>query len=99
VWRAAFVAPIDDTEQLSYRLRLIPERLQGRVNSVYRLAADGAKSLGVAAVGFALEWVGAVPTILASAALLAVLAALTMANRGGGVRVRMAWVIPGLRYP
>ncbi len=40
---AAFVAPIDDTEQLSYRLRLIPERLQ--------------------------------------------------------VRVRMAWVIPGLQYP
>jgi predicted MFS family arabinose efflux permease len=78
---AALISPTYDTVQMSYRIALIPDALQGRVNSVYRLAADGAKALGAAATGLLLERVGATSTILLSGGVLAVLAVLTMLNR------------------
>jgi predicted MFS family arabinose efflux permease len=77
----ALISPTYDTVQMSYRIALIPDALQGRVNSVYRLAADGAKALGAAATGLLLERVGATSAILTSAGVLAVLAVLTMLNR------------------
>jgi predicted MFS family arabinose efflux permease len=77
----ALISPTYDTVQMSYRIALIPDALQGRVNSVYRLAADGAKALGAAATGLLLERVGATSTIVMSAGVLAVLAMLTMLNR------------------
>jgi predicted MFS family arabinose efflux permease len=77
----ALISPTYDTVQMSYRIALIPDALQGRVNSVYRLAADGAKALGAAATGLLLERIGATGAILTSAGVLAVLAVLTMLNR------------------
>jgi hypothetical protein len=38
--------PAYDTVQLSYRLALIPGPLQGRVNSAFRLIAQGMRPLG-----------------------------------------------------
>ncbi|HEV2460384.1 MAG TPA: hypothetical protein VGS80_18670, partial [Ktedonobacterales bacterium] len=54
-----------DMVQFSYRLRLIPDALQGRVNSVYRLGAYGGQSLGLALAGVLLEQVGPGVTIVA----------------------------------
>jgi MFS family permease len=47
-----------DMLQFSYRLRLIPDALQGRVNSVYRLGAYGGQSLGLALAGVLLQQLG-----------------------------------------
>jgi MFS family permease len=54
-----------DMVQFSYRLRLIPDALQGRVNSVYRLGAYGGQSLGLALAGVLLEQAGPGVTIVA----------------------------------
>jgi hypothetical protein len=43
--------PIYNISQASYRLQLIPDELQGRVNSVYRLLPLGSQPLGLAAAG------------------------------------------------
>jgi predicted MFS family arabinose efflux permease len=77
---ASFISLTYDTVQMSYRLTLIPDALQGRVNSVFRLVADGMKALGVAATGILLEWLGTTSTILVSTGVLAVLAVLTLLN-------------------
>jgi predicted MFS family arabinose efflux permease len=74
------ISPTYDTVQMSYRLASIPDGLQGRVNSVYRLVADGSKALGAAAAGLLLEQLGATPTILVSAGVFAALALLTTLN-------------------
>ena len=41
--------------QVSYRLAMIPDSLQGRVNSVYRLGSFSAMTLGTALVGLMIE--------------------------------------------
>jgi len=74
------VAPTYDTVQYSYRLALIPDALQGRVNSVFRLVALGMQPLGLALTGILLEYIGAEPTILALAAWLTVVALITTVN-------------------
>lgn len=58
------VVPIYMAAQFSYRLRLIPDHLQGRVNSVFRLIAFGSEPLGLALTGVLLQVWGPVPTIL-----------------------------------
>jgi predicted MFS family arabinose efflux permease len=83
---ATMISPAYDTVQMSYRLALIPDALQGRVNSAYRLVADGAKAIGAAATGVMLEWFGASATLLLAAGLFAILATVTTLNR----RVREA---------
>jgi MFS family permease len=45
--------------QVAYRLGVIPDHLQGRVNSVYRLGSFTAMSVGVAVVGLLIEGLGA----------------------------------------
>jgi len=50
--------PIYNVVSISYRLRLVPDPLQGRVNSVFRLLALGSVPLGTAAGGFFLEEIG-----------------------------------------
>jgi MFS family permease len=45
--------------QVAYRLGVIPDRLQGRVNSVYRLGSFTAMTLGVSVVGLLVEGLGA----------------------------------------
>ena len=74
------VSPTYDTVQYSYRLALIPDALQGRVNSVFRLVALGMQPLGLALTGILLEYIGAEPTILALAAWLTVVALITTVN-------------------
>ena len=64
----AVTDPIYDITQFSYRMALIPDELQGRVNSVYRMIARATPPLGLALAGILLQRFGGLPTI----ALLAV---------------------------
>ncbi len=59
-----FISPIYDVVQLSYRLALIPDLLQGRVNSAFRLIMYCLMALGQALTGVLLQRFGAVPTVL-----------------------------------
>jgi hypothetical protein len=72
--------PIYNVVQLSYRLALIPDALQGRVNSVFRLLAFGFQPLGLAVAGILLQAIGPVPTILLYGVVLIVLAVATTFN-------------------
>jgi MFS family permease len=56
--------PIFNTVSFSYRLALIPDGLQGRVNSIHRLIAFAFQPVGFALTGVLLEHFGPVPTIL-----------------------------------
>ncbi len=75
------VAPTYDTVQFSYRLAVIPDVLQGRVNSAFRLVARGIQPLGFALTGVLLERVGGSATALILAGILAVMACITTLNR------------------
>ena len=66
--------------QFSYRLALIPDELQGRVNSTFRLLAFGFNPLGAALSGVLLERIGAVPTVIAFSLWYLALAFLTTFN-------------------
>ncbi|MFC5496781.1 MFS transporter [Caenimonas terrae] len=57
------LAPIYNVVQFSYRIAQIPDALQGRVNSVFRLLAVGLQPLGAALCGFLLEYAGAAWTV------------------------------------
>jgi len=58
------IVPIFMVTQYSYRLALIPDHLQGRVNSVFRLIAFGGQPIGLAITGALIQAIGAVPTVL-----------------------------------
>jgi MFS family permease len=58
------VVPIYLSVQFGYRLALIPDHLQGRVNSVFRLIAFGSEPLGLAVTGILLQEFGSVTTVL-----------------------------------
>ncbi len=58
------MAPIYNVVQFSYRLALIPDDLQGRVNSTFRLLAFGLQPLGAALSGLLLQKLGPRPTII-----------------------------------
>jgi MFS family permease len=58
------VVPIYMMVQFSYRLALIPDRLQGRVNSVFRLIAFGSQPIGLALTGALLQVMGPIPTVI-----------------------------------
>jgi MFS family permease len=49
--------------QFSYRMALIPDHLQGRVNSVFRLFAWGSQPLGLALTGALLQAFGPIATV------------------------------------
>jgi MFS family permease len=72
--------PVYNVVQFSYRLALIPDELQGRVNSVFRLLAFGFMPVGMALTGLLLEWVDVAPTVLAFGVCLIVLAVATNLN-------------------
>lgn len=61
--------------QVSYRLATIPDRLQGRVNSVYRFGSFTAMTLGTTTVGLLLEALGPTTTLWLLAAYLGSIAA------------------------
>ena len=47
----------------SYRLTAVPDHLQGRVNSVFRLIPYGMMALGQALIGVSLQQLGVLPTV------------------------------------
>jgi len=75
------IGPIYDTTQYSYRLALIPDALQGRVNSVFRLLAFGLQPLGLALAGVLIQTVHVVPTVLLGSVVMLALAVSTSLNR------------------
>ncbi len=74
------VGPLYDTVQQSYRMALIPERLQGRVNSAFRMVAQGLGPLGLALTGVLLDYAGGAATALACGSLMALLGLVTARN-------------------
>ncbi len=61
---AWMTGPIYNVVQFSYRIALIPDALQGRVNSTFRLLAFGFQPLGAALGGFLIERCGADAAVL-----------------------------------
>jgi MFS family permease len=72
--------PIFNVVQFSYRVALIPDRLQGRVNSAFRLLAYGFGPAGSALAGLSLGQFGGAPTVLAFGAVQLLLAILVTLN-------------------
>jgi MFS family permease len=56
--------PIYNVVQMSYRMAIIPDELQGRVNSMFRLIAFSGQPLGLALTGIFIQWIGVVATLL-----------------------------------
>lgn len=77
----SFVGPVYNVVQFSYRVALIPDELQGRVNSTFRLLAFGFMPIGAAVSGIVIEHFGVRPAIVLLAACLFALAILTSLNR------------------
>ncbi len=75
------IVPIYMVSQFSYRLALIPDKLQGRVNSVFRLIAFGGQPIGLALTGILLQSIGPLATILVLFVPQLVLAILVTMNR------------------
>jgi len=75
------LGPIYNVVQFSYRLSIIPDALQGRVNSTFRLIAFGFMPVGAWLSGVLIERVGALDTVLVFAAWLLLLAGITTVNR------------------
>ncbi len=73
--------PTYDVVQYTYRIAIIPDALQGRVNSVFRLISWGVRPLGFALTGLLLERVGGVTTVLVISGWLALVALVTTFNR------------------
>ncbi|HEX8220459.1 MAG TPA: MFS transporter [Chloroflexia bacterium] len=74
------LTPIYNVVQFSYRLSLIPDALQGRVNSSFRLLAFGFQPLGASLSGVMLENIGVAATIFALFGWLLLLAVATTFN-------------------
>jgi len=61
---ASFImGPIYNVVQFSYRSAIIPDELQGRVNSVFRLIAFGGQPLGLALTGLLIQNIGVIQTV------------------------------------
>jgi predicted MFS family arabinose efflux permease len=73
-------APIYNVVQFSYRSALIPDRLQGRVNSAFRLLAFGFQPAGAALTGILLKYFDTTTTILAFGVVFAASAIITWLN-------------------
>jgi hypothetical protein len=67
--------------QFSYRLSHIPDELQGRVNSVFRLLAFGFQPLGAGLTGVLLQTIQPAPTVLVLFVVLLALAWVTSVNQ------------------
>lgn len=75
------LAPVYNIVQFSHRIALIPDALQGRVNSCFRLLAFGFNPLGAALCGLLLERASSTVTVLVFAACYLVMATATQFNR------------------
>lgn len=72
--------PVYNVVQFSYRLALIPDRLQGRVNSAFRLIAWGSQPLGAALAGVLLEVIGVEYSVGVFAGVLVILGIVAATN-------------------
>lgn len=82
IFAATFItSPIYNVVQFGYRLTLIPDELQGRVNSAFRLIAFGGQPLGYALAGVLLQAYGPITSILLFSIPYLLMAILTVANR------------------
>lgn len=70
---AGFSVPTYNVVQISYRLQLIPDELQGRVNSIYRLIAGGTLPVGQVLIGVLLELTSPRAAVLCVGAALCLL--------------------------
>jgi predicted MFS family arabinose efflux permease len=75
-----FCSPVYNVVQLAYRIGLIPDGLQGRVHSSFRLIAHALNPVGALACGWALEHWGNGWTVALFAAVYVLLAAATAAD-------------------
>lgn len=75
------VGSIYNVVQFSYRVALIPDELQGRVNSTFRLLAYGLQPLGAGVSGLVLERFGTVAAVLTFGAWAIGLGIYASANR------------------
>jgi predicted MFS family arabinose efflux permease len=75
------MAPVYNVVQFSYRVALIPDALQGRVNSIFRLLAFGFHPLGAAVCGVLLEHAGPGWTVAVFGACYLAVAAFTALSR------------------
>jgi hypothetical protein len=75
------VSAVYDAVVFGYELGLIPDELQGRVNSVMRLIIFTIQSLGAAATGILLQWVGITPTVILFAVTVVILTMAAALNR------------------
>ena len=76
----SLVASLFNVAQYSYSLAQIPDALQGRVNSVYRIFVFGLQPLWVALTGFLLQRVGLRGTVMTLGAALALLAIASLSS-------------------
>ncbi len=74
------MSPIYNVVQFSYRLALIPDELQGRVNSTFRLVAFGFQPMGQALAGVLIDSIGTTGAILFYVAWSGLFAVLTTIN-------------------
>jgi predicted MFS family arabinose efflux permease len=58
-----FLVPVYNVVQFSYRSAIIPDELQGRVNSVFRLVAFGGQPIGLALTGLFIQNIGVIQTV------------------------------------
>lgn len=86
--------PTYNVVSVSYRMVLIPDELQGRVNSAFRLIAFCGQPLGLAVTGVLLQSINAIPTVLIMAAGLLALALMATLNR----HVREAPVLAEIQH-
>lgn len=71
-----FLGPIYNVINASYRLALVPDAFQGRVNSAVRLISFASQPLGLAATGLLIQGVGTGATVLVGAGVLMLVALL-----------------------
>jgi MFS family permease len=64
----------------SYRMALIPDELQGRVTSAYRMIFSSVGPIGAALSGILIQRLGAAPELLLSAAFLVLVSVVVMLN-------------------
>lgn len=76
----SFLGPVYNVVQFSYRISIIPDGLQGRVNSVFRLLAFGFMPMGAALSGFLIERFSATAAVMALTVWMGVLAVATTVN-------------------
>ena len=81
---AFLFVPIYSSTQFGYRLLLVPDALQGRVNSVFRLVTFGGQTAGFVLMGGLLQWYGPVGTVWITFVPAVALALLT--TRSGSLR-------------